>query len=128
MNGGKLISWHILGNLLKLPIAVVALYAFFSRAASASGTFAALDIISTLNGIQSLLMHIGPVLSAVLFVTAGIFYAVGQLFPSYKRASLHSASIDIIIGAIIVAVLSIASTGLAVASTSLLSNVTANVI
>ncbi len=80
------------------------------------------DVIATLNGIQAILMHVGPVLSAVLFVVAGIFYAIGQLFPSYKRANLHSASIDLIIGAIIVAVLSAASTGLAVASTHLLSN------
>ena len=85
-----------------------------------------LDIISTLNNIQGILMHIGPVLSAVLFVVAGIFYAIGQLFPGYKRANLHSASIDLIIGAIIVAVLSAASTGLAVASTHLLSNLSAN--
>ena len=86
------------------------------------------DIITTLNSIQSILAQIGPTLSAVLFIIAGIFYALGQLFPTYKRATLHSASIDIIIGAIIVAVLSVASTGLAVASTHLLTNATANTI
>lgn len=114
------------GEALRIPIPALAAYALFARVASASYSYPAFDIISTLNGIQNLLMHIGPVLSAVLFVTAGVFYAIGQLFPSYKRASLHSASIDIIIGAIIVAVLSVAATGLAVASTGLLSNMTAN--
>ena len=71
-------------------------------------------------------MKVGPLLSAVLFVTAGIFYAIGQFFPSYKRASLHGMSIDMIIGAIVVAALSVASTGLAAASTNLLSNLTSN--
>ncbi len=86
------------------------------------------DIVSTLNSVQGILTQIGPILSAVLFILAGIFYAVGQLFPTYKRATFHSASIDIIVGAIIVAVLSVASTGLAVASTHLLTNATANVL
>ncbi|MCL5427727.1 MAG: hypothetical protein M1321_00930 [Candidatus Marsarchaeota archaeon] len=126
MDRNRTARLKMLGNMLKIPVPVFIAYALFARSAYAATSYAALDIISTLNGIQGLLMHIGPVLSAVLFVVAGIFYAVGQLFPSQKRASLHSASIDIIIGAIIVAVLSIASTGLAVASTNLLSNVTAN--
>ena len=112
------------GVVMRIPILILVLYASLLKAASAAP--GPLDIISTLNDIQSLLIHVGPVLSAVLFIVAGIFYAIGQLFPSNKRASLHSASIDIIIGAIIVAVLSVASTGLAVASTSLLSNATAN--
>ena len=72
-------------------------------------------------------MQIGPMLSAVLFVVGGIFYAVGQLFPSYKRASLHTMAIDIIIGAIVVAVLSVASTNLAIASAHLLVNATNSV-
>ncbi len=82
------------------------------------------SIITTLNGVQSLLAHIGPVLSAVLFIVAGIFYAIGQLFPATKRANFHSTAIDVLIGAVIVAVLSVASNGLALASTGLLSNLT----
>jgi hypothetical protein len=81
-----------------------------------------LDIISTLNYIQALLMRIGPLLSAVLFIIAGIFYAIGQFFPSYQRAAFHTTAGDMVIGAIIVAVLSVASTGFAVASTHLLIN------
>ncbi|MDE1873703.1 MAG: hypothetical protein KGI04_01115 [Candidatus Micrarchaeota archaeon] len=82
------------------------------------------DIIGTLTGIQNLLAHLGPVLSAVLFIVAGIFYAIGQLFPATKRANFHSTAIDILVGAIIVAVLSVASNGLALASTHLLTNIT----
>jgi hypothetical protein len=82
------------------------------------------DIIGTLSYVQTLLMHVGPLLSALLFIIAGIFYALGQLFPSYQRASFHTTAIDIIIGAIIVAVLSFASNGFALASTHLLSNLT----
>ncbi len=88
----------------------------------------ALNVISTLNYIQRVLVNVGPVLSAVLFILAGVFYAIGQLFPSTKRANFHSAAIDIIVGAIVVAVLSVASTSLAVASTQLLTNVTANTV
>ncbi len=85
-----------------------------------------LDIISTLNYIQDLLSHIGPMLSAVLFIVAGIFYAVGQLLPPSKRAMFHATTIDVIMGAVIVAVLSVASNGLAIASTHLLTNITVN--
>ena len=83
-----------------------------------------LDIVSTLSSMQTLLAHIGPLLSSVLFIIAGIFYALGQLFPSIKRASFHSTALDILVGAIIVAVLSVASNGLALASTRLLTNIT----
>lgn len=109
---------------IKIPILTFFLYGLFVKAGYAMPV--SLDVLSTLSSIQQLMMQIGPLLSAVLFVTAGIFYALGQLFPSYKRASLHTMAIDLIIGAIVVAVLSIASTNLAIASTHLLSNVTSN--
>jgi hypothetical protein len=70
---------------------------------------------------------VGPALSAMLFVVAGIFYAVGQMLPPDKRANFHTTAIYIIIGAVVVGVLSFASSSLAVASTHLLSNVTSNV-
>lgn len=82
------------------------------------------DIVSTLTNVQTLLAHLGPILSAVLFIVAGIFYAIGQLFPATKRANFHATAIDILVGAIIVAVLSVASNGLALASTHLLTNIT----
>lgn len=103
----------ILRILIVLPLFVV-------HEASASG------VISTLSYIQQLLMEIGPLLSAVLFIVAGIFYAVGQLLPPDKKAIFHTTSINVIIGAIIVAVLSVASNSLALASTHLLTNLTAN--
>lgn len=91
---------------------------------SSAGSYVSLDIISTLNYIQTLLMHIGPLLSAILFVLAGIFYAIGQLFPSYQRATFHTTAIDLIVGAVIVATLSVTSSGFALASTHLLTNIT----
>ena len=107
-----------------MPISLLILGIFITRYVSACPTL--LDILGTLNGIQDLLTRIGPLLSAVLFILGGILYAIGQLFPSYKRASLHTMAIDIIIGAIVVAALSVASTNLAIASTHLFSNATAN--
>ena len=89
---------------------------------SANG-FVALDIISTLNFVQNVLSHIGPIISAILFIIAGLFYAIGQLFPSHQRASFQTTATDMIIGAIIVAALSIASNSFALASTHLLANV-----
>ena len=109
---------------IKIPILTLFLYGLLVKSGYAMPV--SLSILTTLSSIQQLMMEIGPVLSAVLFVTAGIFYALGQLFPSYKRASLHTMAIDLIIGAIVVAVLSVASTNLAIASTHLLSNATSN--
>ncbi len=109
---------------LRIPLLLMLLCGIAVRNASAE--YFQLGIVGTLAGVQSLLMQIGPMLSAVLFIIGGIFYAIGQLFPSYKRASLHTMAIDIIIGAIVVAVLSVASTNLAVASTHLLVNMSSN--
>jgi len=109
---------------MKVPLLLLLFYGFLFRALYAS--YFSFDVIGTLNSVQQLLMQVGPILSALLFVLGGIFYAVGQLFPSYKRASLHTMAIDIIIGAIVVAVLSVASTNLAIASTHLLANFTSN--
>lgn len=97
---------------------------FLSGRAYASGF--SLDIITTLTYVQNLLAHLGPMLSAVLFIVAGMFYAIGQLMPSTKRAAFHTTTVDILMGAIIVAVLSVASNGFAIASTQLLTNVTVN--
>jgi len=83
-----------------------------------------LDIISTLNYIQNLLTYIGPILSAILFIIAGILYALGQLFPSHQRATFHTTASDMIIGAIIVAVLSVTANSFAIGSTHLLLNET----
>lgn len=124
MNKIERLSAMLGSTCLKVPILLFLLYGFVVRYAYAG--YFSLDIMGTLSGVQGLLMQIGPMLSAVLFVLGGIFYAIGQLFPSYKRASLHTMAIDIIIGAIVVAVLSVASTNLAIAATHLLSNATAN--
>jgi hypothetical protein len=102
---------------------ILAAASYLSNTSNAQ-TYVSLDIISTLNYIQTLLMHIGPLISAILFVLAGIFYAVGQLFPAYQRATFHTTAIDFIVGAIIVATLSVTSSGFALASTHLLTNIT----
>ncbi len=110
--------------LLKTSVATLVGIGIVFRIVNAE--YVSLDILGTIQNIQLLLMQVGPAFSAMLFVLGGIFYAVGQLFPSYKRASLHTMAIDIIIGAIVVAVLSVASTNLAIASTHILSNFTSN--
>lgn len=81
-----------------------------------------IGIISELNYVKSILSEIGPILGAVLFIVAGVFYAIGQVMPPDKRANFHTAAINIIIGAIIISILSVASTSLALASSHLLSN------
>ena len=107
----------------RVPVLMLAVLTVFARTVAAQPV--QLDIISTLGYVQALLTKIGPILSSVLFVTAGVFYALGQIFPSYKRATLHSMAIDIVIGAIVVAVLSVMSTSLAVTSAHLFVNVSA---
>ncbi len=109
---------------LKIPIVFFLSFAILAKYIYAEPF--SFDVVGTLSAVQQTLMQVGPIFSAVLFVLGGIFYAVGQLFPSYKRANLHTMAIDIIIGAIVVAVLSVASTNLAIASTHLLTNLTSN--
>jgi sorbitol-specific phosphotransferase system component IIC len=84
------------------------------------------SVVTELTNIQGTLMQVGPALSAMMFVLAGIFYAIGQMLPAEKKANFHTAAVNIIIGAIVVGVLSVASTSLAVASTHLLGNLTTN--
>jgi hypothetical protein len=97
-----------------------------SGLAFGAGASGGSSLVSELSSIQATLMQVGPALSAVLFVLAGIFYAIGQMLPPEKKASFHTAAVNIIIGAIVVGVLSVASTSLAIASTHLLGNLTAN--
>ncbi|HVC58222.1 MAG TPA: hypothetical protein VND15_01975 [Candidatus Acidoferrales bacterium] len=81
--------------------------------------------LQELDSVKSILSQIGPALSGILFVLAGIFYAIGQILPPDKKANFHTASVNIIIGAVVVGALSVASTSLAIASTHVLGNFTA---
>ncbi len=81
-------------------------------------------VINEIGYVKALLSQVGPALSATLFIVAGIFYAIGQMLPPDKKANFHTTSINIIIGAIVVAILSVASTALASASSHLLTNMT----
>ena len=83
------------------------------------------QVLSDLNQVKTVLGQLGPVLSAMLFIVAGIFYAIGQMLPPDKKAHFQSAAINIIIGAVVVAALSFASSSLALSSTNLLTNFTA---
>jgi uncharacterized membrane protein len=98
---------------------------FFLLMLLSKSAYAASQLVTELDSIKLVLIQIGPALSAVLFVLAGIFYAVGQMLPPDKKANFHTAAINIIIGAVVVGALSVASTSLAIASTQLLSNFTA---
>ena len=118
---GSGILWNWVRRYAK--VAVLTMLLFAGRTYATGFSF---DIMTTLSYIQNLLAHLGPMLSAVLFIVAGIFYAIGQLLPATKRAAFHATTVDILMGAIIVAVLSVASNGLAVASTQLLTNITVN--
>lgn len=108
-----------LGKYVTIPVLATLLA---SRLVEAAATT---SLVSQLNNIQAILMQVGPALSAVLFVLAGIFYAIGQMLPPDKKANFHTAAVNIIIGAIVVGVLSVASTSLAIASTHLIGNFTA---
>jgi len=122
ISGVKEKKKDILGKAVSRVPILLLLSLFVEKSFAARVPVLSFDIIATLTSVQNLLAHIGPLLSAVLFITAGIFFALGQLFPTYKRASLHATASDILVGAIVVAVLSVASNGLALASTHLLVN------
>ncbi|MGC8669718.1 MAG: hypothetical protein ACP5TL_01020 [Candidatus Micrarchaeia archaeon] len=110
-----IINWAI--RYTALPVILVAV---LSNTTNASNV----QVLTTLNNLKTILSQIGPSLSAVLFIVAGIFYALGQILPPDKKANFHTAAINIIIGAVVVGALSVASTSLALASTHLLSNFT----
>jgi hypothetical protein len=110
--------YRIVRYVTPVTLAVV----LFSRFAYAGNG----SLLSQLGNIQSTLMQVGPALSAMLFVLAGIFYALGQMLPPDKKANFHTAAVNIIIGAVVVGALSVASTSLALASTHLLGNLTIN--
>ncbi|MEM3791172.1 MAG: hypothetical protein QXL16_00365 [Candidatus Micrarchaeaceae archaeon] len=104
---------------LKIPFFFTVLSLMYKASFAATPS-----IMNILNYVQELLMRIGPLISGILFVTAGIVYAIGQLFPNYRRASMHSMAVDIIIGAIILAALSVSANTLANASSHILTNIT----
>ena len=106
-----------LSNMIKYLLLLTILILFIPNSYGASAN---LGLINQLTYIKSLLSQIGPILSAVLFILAGIFYALGQLMTPDKKAIFHSTAINLIMGAVIVAILSFTSTALATASTHLL--------
>ena len=114
------------GSVVKYVLVPVALFLAMLNVTNGAPVTVTLQIVTTLSSIKGILAQVGPILSAVLFIVAGVFYALGQVMPPDKRANFHSTAINIIIGAIVVGVLSVASTSLATASTHLLNNVTAN--
>ncbi len=109
----------ILGR-FTLPVLVVTLLLMHISSASA----VSLDIMAQIGYVKGVLSQAGPALSATLFVLAGIFYAIGQVLPPDKKANFHTTAINIIIGAVVVGALSVASNALALASSHLLSNIT----
>ncbi|MEM0106794.1 MAG: hypothetical protein QXD11_00060 [Candidatus Micrarchaeaceae archaeon] len=107
-------------SITKFMIPIAMLLMLLSESSTASS-----GIVSDISSIHGLLSQIGPMISALLFIIAGIFYAIGQMLPPDKRANFHTTAINIIIGAIVVGALSVASDGLAVASTHIL-NISSN--
>jgi hypothetical protein len=108
--------------LILLFVLQIYLFSISNGASAVLLNSSTIGIVSELTYIKSVLSQVGPILGAVLFIVAGVFYAIGQVMPPDKRANFHTASINIIIGAIIISLLSVASTSLAVASSHLLAN------
>ncbi|MEM3227647.1 MAG: hypothetical protein QXK65_01730 [Candidatus Micrarchaeaceae archaeon] len=119
---GWVASAHAVGSRIGHLLAPTLFMLFFIHVSYGAGS---VQLLSQLEYIKTVLSQVGPALSAVLFVVAGIFYAIGQMLPPDKKANFHTTAINIIIGAIVVGILSVASTSLAAASTHLLSNFTA---
>ncbi len=130
MRRGEDYSGHIdaAKTVLKELFRVIAPLSLFGMVlvGKAYGAYASLQIVPELSLIQAILAQTGPALSAVLFILAGVFYAIGQMLPPDKKAQFHTTAVNIIIGAVVVGALSFASTSLATASTHLLSNITTN--
>jgi hypothetical protein len=113
-----------IGKYLVIPLVIVMLLGSSLSNASSSSPSSP-QLVSELAVVKGILAQVGPALSAVLFIIAGIFYALGQMLPPDKKASFHTTAVNIVIGAIVVGALSAASGTLAIASTHLLGNFTA---
>ncbi|MGC8572059.1 MAG: hypothetical protein ACP5RI_01730 [Candidatus Micrarchaeia archaeon] len=125
---GSMKKAEILFVLLFLTVLKVSFASSYNINANASTNPLYFQVMPLLSNVKSMLAQIGPALSAMLFIVAGIFYAFGQLLPPEKKAQFHTTAINVIIGAIVIAALSFASTSLATASTQLLSNFTSNAV
>ncbi|BCS90957.1 MAG: hypothetical protein ARM1_0414 [Candidatus Micrarchaeota archaeon] len=86
--------------------------------------YLSIGIINLLVYIKAVLQQAGPILSSALFILAGIFYAIGQIMPYDKRARFQSTAINIIIGAIILAILSLTADSITNAAAHLILNTT----
>ena len=113
-------------NMIKymlIPVVLFSIYISHSAyAALLTANMPAFQIMDELSGIKSILSQIGPILSAMLFVLAGIFYAIGQMLPPDRRANFHTTATNMVIGGVVVGVLSVSATSLALAATHLFSN------
>src|SRR5580658_5219659 len=107
--GGKGVRKYF-GPLLRLGVPICAGPLILSGNAYGA-SLVALQISTQLAGIQTLLSQLGPELAAALFILAGVFYAIGQIMPPDKKAAFHTTSVNIIMGAIVLAALSFAATG-----------------
>lgn len=122
VKNGNEVFWVLVKMIAQLAL----FFALLTGRAYGAGTAVSLQVVPALGHIQSILESVGPALSEVLFILAGIFYALGQMLPPDKKAQFHTTSVNIIIGAIVVGALSVASTSLVAASTHLLTNMSSN--
>jgi hypothetical protein len=113
-------------NLIKYMVIPAVLFSIYlshsTYAALLAVNIPAFQIMNELSGIKGILSQIGPILSAMLFVLAGIFYALGQMLPPDRRANFHTTATNMVIGGVVVGVLSVSATSLALAATHLFSN------
>ena len=63
--------------------------------------------VAFLYNLKDTLTAIGPALSAILFVLAGIIYAFGQLQPADARGKYQSWSMGLIVGGFVVGALAL---------------------
>ena len=69
--------------------------------------------VTFLQDLQATLQAIGPALSAILFVLAGIIYAFGQLQPAEVRGKYQAWAMGLVVGGFVVGALSVAAPTLA---------------
>lgn len=110
------------GKALLVLLVAVALLAPVALAQSAvSGATIGKGTVTFLRSLQQTLTEIGPILSAIMFIVAGIIYAFGQLQPAEARGKYQAWAMGLIVGGFVVGALSIAAPALAGIAGGLLS-------
>lgn len=95
------------GKLVAVLIVLAALIAPVMAQGTGGNVTVGRGAVDFLTSMKGTLTEIGPILSAIMFVIAGIIYAFGQLQPAESRGRYQAWAMGLIVGGFVVGALSL---------------------